>query len=220
MRIAIVCNGRSGSTSTFYYLKCCLARERKKYDSFFEPFNFANPNRDDTYNQLKSINEIINKKNILIKTFIDSDNYPYESFKSVEDYWKWFYSFFDKIIVLERKNKRLQAESYAFHLKISKNRTPLQTWHTQKYYELTEDDENDVIELVHHLESKALELKVISDKGYPLFYYEDLFVNKDIETIKCLNEYCEIEYNEMCINGWINSPLKKVRIEEKLNKLI
>ena len=220
MRIAIVCNGRSGSTSTFYYLKCCLDRERKKYDSFFEPFNFINPDREDTYNQLKSINEIINKKNILIKTFIDSDNYPYESFKSVEDYWEWFYSFFDKIIVLERKNKRLQAESLAYHIRISKNKTPLRTWHTQKYYELTEDDEDNVIELTHHLESAATVLKSISEQGYPLFYYEDLFVNKDIETIKCLNQYCEIEYNQSCIDKWINSPYKKVRIEEKSNKLI
>jgi hypothetical protein len=220
MRIAIVCNGRSGSTSTFYYLKCCLARERKKYDSFFEPFNFINPDREDTYNQLKTIDEIINKKNILIKTFIDSDNYPYESFKSVEDYWEWFYSFFDKIIVLERKNKRLQAESLTYHLKISKNRTPLQNWHTQKYYELTEDDEDTIIELTHHLESAASGLKSISDMGYPLFYYEDLFVDKDIETIKRLNEYCEIEYNQSCIDEWINSPYKKVRIEEKSNKLI
>jgi len=220
MRIAIVCNGRSGSTSTFYYLKCCLDKERKKYDSFFEPFNFVNPNRDDTYNQLKSIDEIINKKNILIKTFIDSDNYPYESFKNVEDYWEWFYSFFDKIIVLERKNKRLQAESLAYHLKIFKNKTTLQTWHTQKYYELTEDDEDNVIKLTHHLESEALMLKFISDKGYPLFYYEDIFVNKDIETIKRLNEYCEIAYSQICIDEWINSPYKKVRIEEKANKLI
>ena len=91
MKIAIICNGRSGSTSMFYYLNCCLINERKKYNIFFEPFNFHNIAAP---NQLKTIDEIINKKNILIKTFIDSDNYPYESFKSVEDYWEWFYSFF------------------------------------------------------------------------------------------------------------------------------
>ena len=36
--------------------------------------------------------------NVLLKTFLDSDNYPYKSFKNVEEYWDWFYSFFDKII--------------------------------------------------------------------------------------------------------------------------
>ena len=117
MRIAILCNGRSGSTSTFYYLKCCLARERKKYDYLFEPFNYINPDRED---KIKTIDNFVNKKNVLIKTFIDSHNYPYDSFKKVEDYWEWFYSFFDKIIVLERKNKRLQAESLVYHIRLSK----------------------------------------------------------------------------------------------------
>jgi hypothetical protein len=217
MRIAIVCNGRSGSTSIFNYIKCCLLKKHKKYDSFFEPFNFINPDRDDKH---KTINNIINKKNILIKTFIDEDNYPYESFKNVEEYWDWFFSFFDKIIVLERKNKRLQAESLVYHIRLSKNRTISPHWHKPKYYDLNEMDEQYIIELTKHLESESLILKSISDRGYPLFFYEDIFVNKDIETIKRLNEYCEIEYNQMCIDEWINSPHKKVRIEEKPNKLI
>ena len=217
MKIAIVCSGRSGSTSTFYYLKSCLARERKKYDSFFEPFNFHNIGAP---NQLKTIDEIINKKNILLKTFVDENNYPYESFNNIEQYWEWVYSFFDKIIVLERKNKRLQAESLAYHIKISKNKTLSPNWHTQKYYELTEDDNERIIKLTHNLESYAVVLKSISEMGYPLFYYEDLFVNKNIETIKLLNEYCEVDYNQYCIDEWINSPYKKVRITEKSNKLI
>jgi hypothetical protein len=217
MRIAIVCNGRSGSTSTFNYLKCCLTKEHKKYYTFFEPFNFINPDRED---KLKTFDNIINKKNVLLKTFIDSHNYPYDSFKNVEDYWEWFYSFFDKIIVLERKNKRLQAESLVYHIRLSKNRTISPHWHKPKYYDLNESDEHHIVGLTNHLESESLILKSISDKGYPLFYYEDIFVNKDIETIKRLNEYCEIEYNQSCIDEWINSPYKKVRIEEKANKLI
>ena len=217
MKIAIVCNGRSGSTSMFNYIKCCLYKKPEKYYTFFEPFNFINIDRDDKH---KTINDIINKKNILIKTFIDKDNYPYESFKNVEDYWKWFYSFFDKIIVLERKNKRLQAESLVYHIRLSKNRTITPYWHKPKYYDLNEMDEENIVKLTNHLELESLILKSISDRGYPLFFYEDIFVNKDIETIKRLNEYCEIEYNQMCNDEWINSPHKKVRIEEKPNKLI
>lgn len=217
MRIVIVCNGRSGSTSIFNYINCCLLNEHKKYNTFFEPFNFINPDRND---KLKTIDEITNKKNVLIKTFIDKDNYPYESFNGIEEYWNWFYSFFDKIIVLERKNKRLQSESLVYHIKLSKNRTVSPYWHKPKYYDLNEMDEENVVGLEKHLIDQSLVLKSISDKGYPLFYYEDIFVNKDIETIKLLNEYCEIEYNQTCIDEWINSPYKKVRIEEKPNKLI
>jgi hypothetical protein len=217
MRIAIVCNGRSGSTSTFNYLNCCLINEDKKFNCYFEPFNFINPNRDD---KIKKVDEIINKKNILLKTFIDKDNYPYESFKNVEEYWDWFFSFFDKIIVLERKNKRLQAESLVYHIRLSKNRTISPHWHKPKYYDLNEMDEQSIIGLTNHLESESLVLKSISDKGYPLFYYEDIFVNKDIEIIKDLNQYCEIEYNQICIDMWINSPYKKVRLDKKVNVLI
>ena len=217
MRIAIVCNGRSGSSSTFNYLNCCLIKEHKKYYAFSEPFNYVNSDRED---KLKTVDNIINKKNVLIKTFIDNHNYPYDSFKNMEDYWVWFYSFFDKIIVLERKNKRLQAESLVYHIRLSKNRTISPHWHRPKYYDLNEMDEESVVGLEKHLINQSLVLKSISDKGYPLFYYEDIFVSKDIETIKRLNDYCEIEYNQYCIDEWINSPYKKVRIETKSNKLI
>jgi hypothetical protein len=201
----------------FHYLNSCLIKEGKKYHSLFEPFNFVNPDRDD---KIKKIDNIVNKKNILIKTFTDRNNYPYESFKNVEDYWNWLYSFFDKIIVLERKDKRLQAESLVYHIKLSKNRTIPPYWHKSKYYDLTESDEPHIIGLTNYLETESLFLKSISDRGYPLFYYEDIFVNKDIEIIKRLNEYCEIEYNQECVDEWINSPYKKIRLETKSNKLI
>ena len=217
MKIAIVCNGRSGSTSLISYINCCLLAENKKYKLFFEPFNFINPDRDDKH---KTIDKIVNQENLVLKTFIDNDNFPYESFQNVDEYWNWFYSFFDKVIVLERKNKRLQAESLVYHIRLSKNRTISPHWHVPKYYDLNETDENSILGLEKHLESESLVLKSISDKGYPLFYYEDIFVNKDIEIIKALNEYCEIEYNEKCIDEWINSPYKKVRINNKPNKLI
>ena len=217
MRIGIICNGRSGSTSMTNYISCCLNSMREKYYVFFEPFNFNNTDKETKY---KNINDIIDKNNILVKTFIDRDNYPYESFNNVDEYWDWFFSFFDKVIVLERKNKRLQAESLIYHIKLSKNRTLSPHWHRPKFYDLNETDEENILNLTKHLESESLFLKSISDKGYPLFYYEDIFVNKDMDIIKHLNEYCEIEYNPKCIDEWINSPYKKVRIEEKPNKLI
>ena len=218
MRIAIVCNGRCGSTSMFNYINYCLLSQNKKYNTFFEPFNFRN--KSIINEKHFKIDKIINKKNVLLKTFIDIQDYPYESFENSTDYWNWFYSFFDKIIVLERKNKRLQAESFVYHIKLSKNRTVSPYWHTPKYYDLTEDDEIDVIELTKYLESESLVLQSISERGYPLFYYEDIFVDKNQEIINKLNEYCEIEYNQSCIDGWINSPYKKVRLANKINGLI
>lgn len=217
MRIGIFCNGRSGSTSLFNYLNCCFLQENKKYNLFFEPFNFINPNRED---KEKTIDNIINKENIILKTFIDRDNYPTKSFSNFDDYLIWVYSFFDKIIVLERKNKRLQAESLVYHIKLSKNRTVSPYWHKPKYYDLNEIDEKNILELTKHLESESFFLKSISEKGYPLYYFEDIFVEKKSDVINSLNEYCGIKHHLTCVNEWINSPYKKVRIEKKSNNII
>lgn len=217
MRIAIVCNGRSGSTSLFNLINCQLINSKKKYVTLFEPFNFNNIDKDKKY---KKIDFLLDKPNILMKTFIDEDNYPYESFDNMEEYWKWFYSFFDKVIVLERKNKRLQAESLVYHLKISENRTTSPNWHKPKYYELNESDEETIEGITKHLESESRFLKSISNKGYPLFYYEDIFVDRNNEVIKTLNEYCELGYCQKCIDEWVNSPYKKVRLDKKINGLI
>lgn len=217
MKIAIVCNGRSGSTSLTYFINCVSLSQNKKFSLFFEPFNYRNIDKDI---KLKTIDEIVNKNNVLLKTFIDNDNYPYQSFNNMDEYWIWFFSYFDKIIVLERKDKRKQAESLVYHIKISQNRTITPHWHTQKYYDLDETDENDIIKLTKYLETEAFRLKEISLKGYPIFTYEDLFVKKDINIINNLLNYLELEYNQKCVDDWINSPYKKVRLPQKIKNII
>lgn len=217
MKIAIVCNGRSGSTSLTYFINCVLQSQKKFFSLFFEPFNYGNLDKEI---KLKTIDSIVSQKNVLLKTFIDRDNYPYESFNSNEDYWVWFYNYFDKVIVLEREDKRKQSESLVYHLKISKGKTVTPHWHKQKYYDLDENDENTIDALSKHLESESKFLKDISKKGYPLFTYEDLFVKKDDNTIKRLLDYLELGYNQMCVDKWINSPYKKVRLDQKTKNLI
>jgi hypothetical protein len=217
MKIAIVCNGRSGSTSLINFINCISLSQKIKFSLFFEPFNYRNLDKE---TKLKTIDDIISQKNVLLKTFIDRDNYPYESFKCNEEYWEWFYSYFDKVIVLEREDKRMQSESLVYHLKISKGKTVTPHWHKQKYYDLDENDESAVNELTKHLESESKFLKQISKKGYPLFTYEDLFVKKDDNTIKKLLDYIELEYNQKCVDKWINSPYKKVRLDQKTKNLI
>lgn len=214
MRIGIICNGRSGSTSLFYYINCCLINEKKKYKLFFEPFNYVNPDRDD---KIKKIEPFYNQENVLLKTFIDENNYPYESFKNSKDYWGWFFTYFDKIIVLERENKRLQAESLYYHIKLSKNRTVSPHWHKPKFYDLSVEDEKHIVAITKHLEFDSEHLKKISDMGYLLTTYEDIFIRKNFKKI---NDYLGIGLCEKCENEWITSPYKKVRLEKKSNNLI
>lgn len=214
MKIGIICNGRSGSTSLFYYINSCLTNEKKKYKLFFEPFNYVNPDRDD---KIKKIDSFYNQENVLLKTFIDENNYPYESFKNNEDYWDWFFKYFNKIIVLEREDKRLQAESLYYHIKLSKNRTVTPYWHKPKFYDLNVEDEKHIVEITKHLEFESKRLKNISDMGYLLITYEDIFIRKNFKKI---NDYLGIGLCKKCEDEWINSPFKKVRLEKKINGLI
>ncbi len=217
MRIAILCNGRSGSTSLFNYINCCLISENKKFDVMFEPFNFK---ASDIENKHKNLDKIIDKKNILIKTFLDDDGYPFESFNNYDDYLNWLQTFFDKIILLERENKRLQAESLAFHEKLSNNSTTPVNWHKPRYYELSFDDEKNIQRLEIHLEAAAKVLKEISNKGFPLFTYEDIFVRKNDKIIDELHEYLGLRKYEKCIKLWIDARNKIVRIPIKTKGLI
>jgi hypothetical protein len=217
MRIAIFCNGRSGSTSLFYLINCLLTKEKKNHKLFFEPFNYLNIDKE---SKPKTIEEFINTNDVLVKTFIDRDNYPYESFECFEDYLVWVYSYFDKIIILEREDKRKQAESLFYHLKLSKNRTISPLWHKQKFYDLKKEDEEEIFGISQHLENEAEFLKNMSKRGYPLVTYENLFIRKDKPTLDKLLEYLKISNNQTCIDEWINSPYKKVRINQKISGLI
>lgn len=217
MKIAIVCNGRSGSTSLLYLINCLLYKKYKtEYLVYFEPFNYHD--RDHLSDKIYDIS-VFKNENILMKTFIDDDNYPPNSFTNTKEYWEWFVSFFDKIVVLERIDKRLQAESLCYHTKLKKKRGKI-NWHQQKYYDLTDSDNDDINDIVHCLNEYSLKLNDISNKGFPKFMFEDIFVNKNLNEINRLLQYLDLDYNQNCVDEWINSPYKKVRLDKKINGLI
>jgi hypothetical protein len=122
--------------------------------------------------------------------------------------------------LLERENKRLQAESLAFHEKLSNNSTTPVNWHKPRYYELSFDDEKNIQRLEIHLEAAAKVLKEISNKGFPLFTYEDIFVRKNDKIIDELHEYLGLRKYEKCIKLWIDARNKIVRIPIKTKGLI
>ena len=96
----------------------------------------------------------------------------------------------------------------------------LKSKNASKYSEYGIIDENELINLTNHLELDSVFLKEISGKGYPHYTYEKIFVDKDIETITNLLTYLELSYNQKCVDTWVNSPYKKVRLDEKTNKLL
>lgn len=217
MRIAILCNARCGSTSLFNYINCCLISENKKFDAMFEPFNFK---ALDIENKHKNLDKILNKKNILIKTFLDDNGYPYESFNNYYDYLNWMQTFFDKIILLQRENKRLQAESNAFHEKLSNNSSTPVSWHRPRYYELSIEDEVEIQRIEKDLKAASKVIENISNNGFPLFTYEDIFIRKNDKKINELHEYLGLKKHKNCFTSWIDAPNKIVRIPTKSKSLI
>lgn len=116
MKILILASPRSGSTTLTSLIKEHL--KETNYKVFFEPFN---PKLYQKY--LTNGNDFINceplKKyqNLLVKSIIllNYIEYPTSIFSNEDEYIDWCLDFFDKIIVLDRENKKEQAESFVIN---------------------------------------------------------------------------------------------------------
>lgn len=101
MKICILSTGRAGSTSLFNAMKAHLD---ESYYSIAEPFN-KNFNRvisivEDQYNHIQKF------ENSLIKTIVFQ--HPPEIEK--DSYHDWLFEYFDKVILLDRRDKKLQGK--------------------------------------------------------------------------------------------------------------
>lgn len=207
MKICIISTGRAGSTSLYNLVKDHLGHE---YYTITEPFN----------DKIKRVREIdanqfdfISKKtHLLIKTITTQK--PKD--KTEDFIGDWFFDFFDKVILLDRANITEQAESFAYLIHTDNN-----LWHTKQVYKMSKVPKDFVDEWEERLSNNK---KIISgySKKYnkKIYYYEDIFVNKNLETLKEIFEYLNIDLNYDLVNEWIFSEDKKVRISENKNKLI
>jgi hypothetical protein len=213
MRIAVLTSARSGSTSLFYFIKNHL---NKDYITISEPFN------DDWrthygYNKFK-IDFFKNKSNIFIKTFVSVDQIPLEFIGKEDEYWIWFKQYFDKIILLDRKNKDLQSESLAY-LMTKKNNF---SWQRKQFYDLNLVTEEQLKHAKNRLLFESEFIHSMSNE-YPLFYFEDIYIKKDKETVKTLLKYLDLELMDIFYNMFIESDEQRVRLSEeeaKIKKLI
>ncbi len=205
MRICIIANPRTGSTSLYGLLKDHLPQS---YHCVSEPYNvgYMESISDTTNHHI----EILNNDNILLKHIIYQTPPNY----SVSDWLDWLVTHFDKVILLDRKNRIEQAESFEFH--ISKN---FKNWHTRRVYYMDEVDPLKIENRINIFESAANFLHKYS-KSFPMFYYEDIFVEKNREIINSLFEYLKMEPNEKFIQHHIISDIKKVRISNDKRTLI
>lgn len=210
MKIAILTSARSGSTSLFHFIEETLSV--KKYLCVSEPFNayWRNPAGLKTYD----IDFFENKSDVFIKTFVSELQRP-KSFLNDEDgYWQWFFNYFDRVVILDRRDKDLQSESLTYHMK----KKDLSSWQKKQYYDLSNIEKEEFENSKTILINDSNKMHELSKLGYPVFYFEDLFIKKDKNIAADLFEYLNLELNEELYEKYINSDLFRIRLNKNENR--
>jgi hypothetical protein len=213
MRILILATPRSGSTSLVKLIDSHI--KLSNHTTLIEPFNYE-------FNQyLRKIDSILNVENILIKNLflIGIDDYPIDSFNNVYEYIEWCYTFFDKIILLDRKDKLAQSESFAI------NETSMRErgigWHTPKIYDVDKIEPSYIKKMFsRYMESSEILNKISYEKNFPLFYYEDIFVEHNKSNVRDLFKYLGMELSDVHYEEYVLSPYRKIRIDKSKQNLI
>lgn len=210
MRVAILTSARSGSTSLYHLIEAHL--NKKNHICVSEPFN--NYWRDKINIQTYDIDFFQNKENIFIKTFVSKTQKPKSLLDNEDDYWDWFFTYFEKIILLDRMNKDLQSESLAYHMKVD----DIHSWQKKQPYDLSITTSEEIYNSKNVLINESNMLHDFSKKGYPLYYFEDIFIKKDKSKIDNIFEYLNIELNELIYNEYVISDAFRIRLNENESK--
>lgn len=213
MRILILGTPRSGSTSLTKLIDAHINLDG--YKMLIEPFNLEL----DGY--ISNIDSIVPIKHLLIKNLflIGNNEYPIDSFENVYEYFKWCYSFFDKIIILDRKDKIAQSESFTINETLMRERGI--DWHTPKIYDVEKIEIsylNDMID--RYTKSSEILHNITIENNLPIFYYEDIFLEKSRKHIEDLFSYLDINLDESNYKEYILSPHRRVRINKTQQNIL
>ena len=188
MKICVISSiGRSGTTSLFDMMRLCLPIY---YTCLNEPFN----DEQDPH----AMGWIMHEPNILVKELlchkVNGEVFPYE----------WLYETFDKVIIMDRRNKLEQSESNAVH---SYDKTNNESWHIRKKYNLT----NIPTEYIEELKKSSEDLT--QHYRGKIYYYEDVFMGHNVDLLmEIMNSVGITEIPKQILFDYFYSPKKKVRV--------
>lgn len=205
MRIAILTSERTGSTTLFNMIRDHL--ERNNYLCHIEPFNqFLNEKIGRT---VYDTNFYKDKSNIFIKTFLNDIHRPKDFIKKDNDYWDWFFGYFEKVILLDRKNKFLQGESFAFH----SVKSGMTGWHKRQYYDLSGVNKEFLDGAIYNFTQESERLHEISKIGYPIFYFEDIYIERNKSVVEDMFQYIKVDLDHQIYTKHIFSDNNRVRLK-------
>jgi hypothetical protein len=206
MRIAILTSERTGSTTLFHLIRDHL--KSIEYVCHCEPFNqFLHKKLNRNGYETKFYED---KNNVFIKTFISEIHRPNDFIGDDESYWDWFFKYFEKIIILDRKDKTLQSESFTYHAIKGKPND----WHKRQYYDFDGIEEGHVEYRKNIFVEESKKLHEISDRGYPVVYFEDIYVNRDKTALKDILHYIGVDLNDTLYRRYILSDSFRVRLNK------
>jgi hypothetical protein len=215
MKIAILTSARSGSTSLYHLIEAHLIK--KQYICHSEPFN--NYLREKINIKTYDVDYFENIQDVFIKTFVSETQKPKSFLENEEGYWDWFFGYFEKVILLDRLDKDLQSESLAYHMK----KDDIHSWQKRQVYDLSITTQEEIQNSKNVLLYESNMIHEFSKKGYPLYYFEDIFVKKDRTKINDIFEYLGIDLQESLYYNYVYSNAFKIRTtneELKLRSLI
>jgi hypothetical protein len=205
MKICILATGRCGSTSL---LNCIENHLHEGYSILIEPF--------DKFKKIKKNVRIDETTpDILIKTLVGQTPHPGK--ENATQFYNWIFQTFDKVIILDRKNKTEQTESFVYHTVNN-----IKDKHNTKRIYNFDSISTEVIASWEFDINKASSLLALLSKQYnsKIYYYEDIFVDKNMLVINEIFDYLNITPIKEIINSWIISDDKKVRLYKKIDKLL
>jgi hypothetical protein len=214
MKILILGTPRSGSTSLVRLIDSHI--NLPNYKMVIEPFN-----KSLYFNGKHTIESLLEYENILVKNLflIGNDEYAKNSFIDVYEYFNWCYSYFDKIIILDRKDKIAQSESFVINETMWRERGI--DWHTKKIYDLDKIDNSYLETMIdRYIESSKILNDISYTNNFPIFYYEDIFLNNNIEVVKNLFQYLKMDLDMEMYNKYVISNELQVRIDKNKQNLI
>jgi len=211
MKICVLATPRSGSKSILALLQSTFWDFN--YYSISEPFNYEHHEMMGT-NTHDFYTRIINRNDVIIKTLV---NQKPKNFNTIEEWYDSLFEIFDKVIILDRLNKKEQTESYVYCL----TKSDFGRWHVPNVYNLTNVSKELYEETFNYLTEQRELLKNLSLKyNVPFYNYEDIFVNIDVNVINEFFNYIEMQKNDYNVNKFVFSSNLKVRLYEDKKTLI
>jgi hypothetical protein len=205
MKIAVLTSARTGSTSLYRLIDRHI--KSLGFTCVSEPFN--NEWRGNDGLKTYDVDFFERLDNVFTKTFVSKNQIP-KSFESNEQgYWDWFLNYFDKIILLDRKDKRLQGESLVYH----QMKNDIKSWQNKQYYDLSNISDEQMDSTINHLIKESEIIHSYTNFGYPIFYFEDLYINKDKSKVLEIFDYIGLTLNNTIYNEVVVSDIYKIRLD-------